>query len=163
MRKEKRPYQEGARRVMGMREILERISKAGKLYLESQSTRSMFSRGGPNLYSSSWLVQSYQYGSRQNELDPTILDKLPPSSATTAASIHNYWTSIWKRATEGTDLSELIKMAEMNTAQSHVLNCEFYKVLAMKVDELCSMVVGVEDIDALRLENQTLLSKLEVF
>ncbi|KAL2494567.1 hypothetical protein Fot_38324 [Forsythia ovata] len=32
----------------------------------------------------------------------------------------------------------------------------------MKVDELCSTVVGVDDIDAMRLENQILRSKLVV-
>ncbi|KAL2552653.1 hypothetical protein Fot_06272 [Forsythia ovata] len=53
-------------------------------------------------------------------------------------------------------------MAKMNTARSHVLNCELYKDLAMKVDELRSIVVGTEDIEALRLENQTLRSELEI-
>ncbi|KAL2544549.1 hypothetical protein Fot_13782 [Forsythia ovata] len=61
---------------------------------------------------------------------------------------------------EGANLSKLIKIAEMNTTRSHILNCEVYKVLAMKVDEQRSTVVGVEDIDAMHLENQTLRSKL---
>ncbi|KAL2548460.1 hypothetical protein Fot_09990 [Forsythia ovata] len=94
--------------------------------------------------------------SRQDELDLVILEKLPPSSITPAASVHKYWTTVWVRATEGAVLSELIKMAEMNTARSHVLNCELYKVLAMKVDKQRSTVVGTENIDVMRLENQTL-------
>ncbi|KAL2529227.1 hypothetical protein Fot_21828 [Forsythia ovata] len=53
-------------------------------------------------------------------------------------------------------------MAEMNTIRSHLLNCKLYKVLAMKVDELRSTVVGAEDIVALCLENQTLRSELAV-
>ncbi|KAL2552888.1 hypothetical protein Fot_06507 [Forsythia ovata] len=101
-------------------------------------------------------------GSRQDELDPAILERLPPLSATAVASVHKYWTSVWARATEGADLSELIKMAEMNTARSHVLNCELYKVFAMKVDEQRSTVVGAENIDAMCLENQTFRLELTV-
>ncbi|KAL2501672.1 hypothetical protein Fot_35520 [Forsythia ovata] len=78
------------------------------------------------------------------------------------ASVNKYWTSVWARATESADLSELIKMAEMNTVRSHVLNCEVYKMLAMKVDELCSTVVGTWDIDVLRLENKTLCARLAI-
>ncbi|KAL2521068.1 hypothetical protein Fot_24991 [Forsythia ovata] len=101
--------------------------------------------------------------SRQDELDPAILEKLPPSSATAVASVHKYWTSFWTRTTKGADLSELIKIAEMNIVQSHVLHCELYKVLAIKVDEQRSTIVGVEDINAMRLENQTLRLELTDF
>ncbi|KAL2553165.1 hypothetical protein Fot_06784 [Forsythia ovata] len=31
---------------------------------------------------------------------------------------------------------ELLKLVEMYTSRSHVLNCELYKVLVMKIDEL---------------------------
>ncbi|KAL2501629.1 hypothetical protein Fot_35477 [Forsythia ovata] len=48
----------------------------------------------------------------------------------------------------------------MYTSRSHVLNCELYKVLAMKVDELHSTVMRGEDIDALRLENKDLREQL---
>ncbi|KAL2552657.1 hypothetical protein Fot_06276 [Forsythia ovata] len=96
-----------------------------------------------------------------DELDPAILERLPPSSATAAASIHKYRTSVWARATEGANISELIKMAKMNTARSHVLNCELYKDLAMKVDELRSIVVGTEDIDALRLRIKPFVRSLQ--
>ncbi|KAL2489759.1 Uncharacterized protein Fot_43051 [Forsythia ovata] len=58
---------------------------------------------------------------------------------------------------------ELLKLAEMHTSRSHVLNCELYKVLAMKVDELRSMVGGDEDVDALRLENKDLREQLAFF
>ncbi|KAL2494102.1 Uncharacterized protein Fot_37859 [Forsythia ovata] len=50
----------------------------------------------------------------------------------------------------------------MSTAQSHVLNCELYKVLVMKVDELHSTVTGIEDINELRSENMILRLKLAV-
>ncbi|KAL2559090.1 hypothetical protein Fot_03829 [Forsythia ovata] len=106
----------------------------------------------------SWRVGEHASCSRS--ADPAILEKLQHPSTTVVASIHKYFTSVWERATEGVDLSELIKMAEMNTARSHVLNCELYKVLMMKVDKMRSTVVGVEDINALRLENQALRSEL---
>ncbi|KAL2494365.1 Uncharacterized protein Fot_38122 [Forsythia ovata] len=53
-------------------------------------------------------------------------------------------------------------MAEMNTVRSHVLNCELYKVFAMKVGELCSEVMGTEDIDALRSENNAICEQFVV-
>ncbi|KAL2494029.1 hypothetical protein Fot_37786 [Forsythia ovata] len=53
-------------------------------------------------------------------------------------------------------------MAEMNTVWSHVLNCEVYKMLAMKVGELCSTVVGAEDIDYLRSENKVFRTRLTI-
>ncbi|KAL2501189.1 hypothetical protein Fot_35037 [Forsythia ovata] len=99
----------------------------------------------------------------EDELDPVILEKFSPSSATATTSVHKNWTSVWKRTTEGANLSELIKIAEMNTARSHILNYEIYKVLAMKVDELHSTVAGADDIDAMRLENQVLHSELAFF
>ncbi|KAL2545669.1 hypothetical protein Fot_14902 [Forsythia ovata] len=105
--------------------------------------------------SSDW-IERINVGSRQDELDMAILEKLPFPSITAAGSIHNI------RAREGADLLELIKMAEMNTYRSHVLNCEVYKVLAMKVDELCSMVTGAEDIDALRSKNKVIRARLAI-
>ncbi|KAL2554110.1 Uncharacterized protein Fot_07729 [Forsythia ovata] len=42
----------------------------------------------------------YEYidiGSRRDELDPTILVKLPPPAAKAATSVHKYWTSALKR------------------------------------------------------------------
>ncbi|KAL2551652.1 hypothetical protein Fot_05271 [Forsythia ovata] len=51
----------------------------------------------------------------------------------------------------------------MYTSQSHVLNCELYKVMAMKIKELHSTVVGAEVINKLRLENKFLRSRLAVF
>ncbi|KAL2493909.1 Uncharacterized protein Fot_37666 [Forsythia ovata] len=96
------------------------------------------------------------------ELDQAILEKLLHSSAMATTSVHKNWTSIWAKVTESVDLLELIKMVEMNTAWSHVLNCELYKVFAMEVDELRSKVVGTKDIDALRLENKALYVQLAV-
>ncbi|KAL2559263.1 hypothetical protein Fot_04002 [Forsythia ovata] len=99
---------------------------------------------------------------RWDELDPTILEKLPALSAMTATSIHKYWTSAWAKVADNADLSEMIKMAEMSTAQSHVLNCELYKVLAMKINELCFTATGAKDIDKLRSENKILRSRLAI-
>ncbi|KAL2550146.1 hypothetical protein Fot_11676 [Forsythia ovata] len=75
--------------------------------VESRRTRFLlFSRHGLTFYFSSWM----------DELDHVILETLPPSSATVAASVHKYWTSVWAMANEGADLLKLIKMAEINTA-----------------------------------------------
>ncbi|KAL2500988.1 hypothetical protein Fot_34836 [Forsythia ovata] len=51
----------------------------------------------------------------------------------------------------------------MYTFRNHVLNCEMYQVLAMKVDELRSTVEGAEDIDAWSLENTALHAQLNFF
>ncbi|KAL2501693.1 hypothetical protein Fot_35541 [Forsythia ovata] len=91
---------------------------------------------------------------RQDELDPTVLEKLPTSAAIAAASVHKYWTSTFRKAVDNVKLTELLKLAEMYTSRSHLLNCELYKVLAMKVDELHSTVGRDEDLDALRSENK---------
>ncbi|KAL2488770.1 hypothetical protein Fot_42062 [Forsythia ovata] len=50
----------------------------------------------------------------------------------------------------------------MSTAQSHVHNCELYKVLGMKIDELRSTVMGAEDIKALRSEKKILHSRFTI-
>ncbi|KAL2529734.1 hypothetical protein Fot_22335 [Forsythia ovata] len=79
-----------------------------------------------------------------------------------AVSVDKYWTSVWARTTESVDPLGLIKMAEMNTTRSHVLNCEVYKMLAMKLDELRSTVVGIEDIDALCSKNKVIRARLAI-
>ncbi|KAL2489620.1 hypothetical protein Fot_42912 [Forsythia ovata] len=76
-------------------------------------------------------------------LDPTILGKLPPPAAKTTASVHKYWTSAFGKAADNTELTELLKLVEMYTSRSHVLNCELYKLLKMKVDELRSITGGM--------------------
>ncbi|KAL2537977.1 hypothetical protein Fot_19368 [Forsythia ovata] len=81
----------------------------------------------------------YKYiniGSHRDKLDPTVLGKLPPPAAKAAASVHKYWTSAFGKAADNTELTELLKLAEMYTSRSHVLNCELYKLLEMKVDKL---------------------------
>ncbi|KAL2529109.1 hypothetical protein Fot_21710 [Forsythia ovata] len=75
------------------------------------------------------------------------------------ASIHKYWTPTWKKAADDTNLSELVKMAELSTVQSHVLNCKLYKILVENIDE-CSKVVSSEDVDKLHSKNKILHSKL---
>ncbi|KAL2514454.1 hypothetical protein Fot_28425 [Forsythia ovata] len=51
----------------------------------------------------------------------------------------------------------------MYTSWSHVLNCELYKVLAMKIDGLHSKVVGAKNIEDLRTENNVLYLELVIF
>ncbi|KAL2559153.1 hypothetical protein Fot_03892 [Forsythia ovata] len=105
----------------------------------------------------------YEYnniGSRQDELDPTVLGKLLAPAAIAAASVHKYWTSAFAKAVDNVELMELLKLAEMYTSRSQVLNCELYTVLSIKVDELRSTVGGDEDIDVLCLENKDLREQL---
>ncbi|KAL2538839.1 hypothetical protein Fot_20230 [Forsythia ovata] len=94
--------------------------------------------------------------SHRDELDPMVLGKLPAPVAIAVASIHKYWTFAFGKATDDAELTELLELAEMYTFRSHVLNCELYKVLEMKVDELRSVTWGDEDVEALRAENKDL-------
>ncbi|KAL2559438.1 hypothetical protein Fot_04177 [Forsythia ovata] len=53
----------------------------------------------------------YEYidiGSRQDELDPTVLGKLPSSAANTTASVHKYWTSAFGETADNAELTELL-------------------------------------------------------
>ncbi|KAL2520754.1 hypothetical protein Fot_24677 [Forsythia ovata] len=97
------------------------------------------------------------------ELVPAILEKLRFLFAIDVASVHKYWTSAGAKATDNADLWELLKLAEMSTSRSHILNCELYKMLGMKIDELRSTVVGAQDIEELRSENKILYSRLAIF
>ncbi|KAL2514574.1 hypothetical protein Fot_28545 [Forsythia ovata] len=90
------------------------------------------------------LVERINIGFHRDELDPMVLGKLPALATIAAASVHKYWTPAFKKAADNTELMELLKLAEMYTSQSHVLNCELYKVMAMKVDELRSNVGGMK-------------------
>ncbi|KAL2515646.1 hypothetical protein Fot_29617 [Forsythia ovata] len=89
-------------------------------------------------------VELINIGFRGDKLDPTVLGKLPVPATIEATSVHTYWTSAFEKAIDNAELMELLKLAEMYTSQSHVLNCELYKVLAMKVDELRSTVGGMK-------------------
>ncbi|KAL2529367.1 hypothetical protein Fot_21968 [Forsythia ovata] len=60
-------------------------------------------------------------GSHQDELDPTILEKLPAPFSMATTSVHKYWTSSWVKMADNEDLSEMIRIAEMTTALSHEL------------------------------------------
>ncbi|KAL2513899.1 hypothetical protein Fot_27870 [Forsythia ovata] len=92
--------------------------------------------------------------------NPTVLGKLPAPAAIAAASVHKYWTSTFGKAADNAELTELLKLAEMYTSRSHVLNCELYKVLVMKIDELRSTVGGDEVVNALRSKNKDLRERL---
>ncbi|KAL2529627.1 hypothetical protein Fot_22228 [Forsythia ovata] len=89
-----------------------------------------------------------------------VLGKLPATAAIAAASVNKYWTFTFGKAAENAELMELLKLAKMYISRSHMLNCELYKVLVMKVDELRSTVGRDKDVDALRLENKDLRKQL---
>ncbi|KAL2538827.1 hypothetical protein Fot_20218 [Forsythia ovata] len=105
----------------------------------------------------------YEYiniGAHQDQLDPSILGKLPSAVALAATSIHKYWTSSFGKAVDTAEVTELMKLAEMYTSRSHVLNCELYKILEMKVDEIHSVIGEDEDAEAMRAEIKRLRARL---
>ncbi|KAL2545983.1 hypothetical protein Fot_15216 [Forsythia ovata] len=105
----------------------------------------------------------YEYiniGSRRDKLDPAALGKLLPLVANAAASVHKYCTSAFGRAVDNAKLTELLKLAKMYSSCSHVLNCELYELLEMKIDKLCSTARRDEDVEALRAENKDLRKQL---
>ncbi|KAL2520402.1 Uncharacterized protein Fot_24325 [Forsythia ovata] len=89
-------------------------------------------------------------GARQDKLDPSVVEKLPPAVALAATSVHKYWTSSFGKAADTAEVTELMKLAKMYTSRSHVLNCELYKMLEMKVDEIHSVLGEDEDAEAMR-------------
>ncbi|KAL2552795.1 hypothetical protein Fot_06414 [Forsythia ovata] len=95
-----------------------------------------------------------------DKLDPTVLEKLPPTVAVAATSIYKYWTSAFGKVVDTAEVTELLKLAEMYTSHSHVLNCELYKMLEMKVDEIHSVIGEDEDVEAMRAENKHLRARL---
>ncbi|KAL2538655.1 hypothetical protein Fot_20046 [Forsythia ovata] len=111
--------------------------QSGKMKVETDGREVTFRTPVPH------LVELINIGFHRNELDPMVLGKLPALAAITEASVHKHWTSAFDKATDNTELMKLLKLAEMYTSWSHVLNCELYKVLAMKVDELRSTVGGM--------------------
>ncbi|KAL2458866.1 Uncharacterized protein Fot_55429 [Forsythia ovata] len=66
-------------------------------------------------------------GACQDELDPSVVEKLSSAVALAAISVHKYWTSSFGKAVDTAEVAELIKLAKMYTSRSHVLNCELYK------------------------------------
>ncbi|KAL2483222.1 hypothetical protein Fot_44666 [Forsythia ovata] len=97
---------------------------------------------------------------RQDKLDPSVLGKLPLAIALTATSVYKYWTSSFGKAADTAEVTELMKLAEMYTSRSHVLNCELYKMLEMKVDEIHSVIGEDEDVEAMRAEIKRLWARL---
>ncbi|KAL2549729.1 hypothetical protein Fot_11259 [Forsythia ovata] len=63
-------------------------------------------------------------------------------------------------AADTTEVTKLMKLAEMYTSRSHVLNCELYKILEMKVDEIHSVLGEDEDAEAMRAEIKRLRARL---
>ncbi|KAL2514165.1 hypothetical protein Fot_28136 [Forsythia ovata] len=116
---------------------LENSKQSGKRKAETNSREGVFFTPIPH------PVERINIGFRQDELDPTVLEKLPALATIATASVHKYWTPTFSKAADNAELMELLKLAEMYTSLSHVLNCELYKVLAMKVDELRSTDGGI--------------------
>ncbi|KAL2545963.1 hypothetical protein Fot_15196 [Forsythia ovata] len=99
-------------------------------------------------------------GTCQDELDPAVVEKLPSAVALAATSVHKYWTSSFGKVVDTAEVAELMKMAEMYTSRSHVLNCELYKMLEMKVDEIQSTLGEDENAEAMRAEIKRLRARL---
>ncbi|KAL2544435.1 hypothetical protein Fot_13668 [Forsythia ovata] len=99
-------------------------------------------------------------GVRQDKLNPSVVENLPPAVALAATPVHKYWTSSFDKAADTAKVTELMKLAKMYTSRSHVLNCELYKMLEMKVDEIHSVLGEVEDAEAMRAEIKHLRARL---
>ncbi|KAL2483279.1 hypothetical protein Fot_44723 [Forsythia ovata] len=99
-------------------------------------------------------------GTRQDELDLSVVEKLPSAVALVATSVHKYWTSPFGKAVDTAEVTELIKLAEMYTSRSHVLNCELYKMLEMKVDEIQSALGENENAVVMRAKIKRLQARL---
>ncbi|KAL2519981.1 hypothetical protein Fot_23904 [Forsythia ovata] len=99
-------------------------------------------------------------GARQDELDPSVVEKLPSAVALAATSVHKYWTSPFGKAVDTAEVMELMKLAEMYTSRSHVLNCELYKMLEMRVAEIQSALGEGENAEAMRAEIKRLRARL---
>ncbi|KAL2558724.1 hypothetical protein Fot_03463 [Forsythia ovata] len=89
---------------------------------------------------------------RQDKLDPSVVEKLPPAVALATISVYKYWTTHFGKAADAAEVTELMRLAEMYTSSSHVLNCELYKLLEMKVDEIRSVLGEDEDAEVMRAE-----------
>ncbi|KAL2544340.1 hypothetical protein Fot_13573 [Forsythia ovata] len=99
-------------------------------------------------------------GARQDDLDPSVVENLPPAVALAATSVHKYWTSPFGKAVDAAEVTELMKLAEMYTSRSHVLNCELYKILEMRVAEIQSALGEDENAEAMRAEVKRLRARL---
>ncbi|KAL2553869.1 Uncharacterized protein Fot_07488 [Forsythia ovata] len=99
-------------------------------------------------------------GARQDKLDPSVIEKLPSAVVLAATSVHKYWTSSFRKAVDTAEVTELMKLAEIYTSRSHVLNCELYRMLEMKVDEIHSVLGEDEDAEAMRAEIKRLRAPL---
>ncbi|KAL2559163.1 hypothetical protein Fot_03902 [Forsythia ovata] len=99
-------------------------------------------------------------GARQDKLDLSAVEKLPSAVALAATSVHKYWTSSFGKAVDTAEVMELMKLAEMYTFRSYVLNCELYKILEMKVDEIHSALGEDEDAETMRAEIKRLRARL---
>ncbi|KAL2494455.1 hypothetical protein Fot_38212 [Forsythia ovata] len=102
-------------------------------------------------------------GAHQDKLDPLVVEKLPSAVALAATSVHKYRTSSFGKAVDAAEVTELMKLAKMYTSRSHVLNCELYKMLEIKVDEIHSTLGEDEDAETMRAEIKRLQARLAFF
>ncbi|KAL2551618.1 hypothetical protein Fot_05237 [Forsythia ovata] len=99
-------------------------------------------------------------GAHQDKLDPPVVQKLPSPVVLAATSVHKYWTSSFGKAADTAKVTELMKLAEMYTSRSHVLNYELFKMLKMKIDEIHSVLGEDEHAEAMRAEIKHLRARL---
>ncbi|KAL2514011.1 hypothetical protein Fot_27982 [Forsythia ovata] len=92
-------------------------------------------------------------------MDPSVVEKLP-SATLAATTVHKYWTSYFEKTVDTAEVAELIKLAEMYTSRSHVLNCDLYKMLEMKVNEIQSTLGEDKNAEAMRAEIKRLRARL---
>ncbi|KAL2502183.1 hypothetical protein Fot_36031 [Forsythia ovata] len=114
----------------------------------------------PKVESGEQAREYINIGARQDELDPSVVDRLLPAVALAATSVHKYWTSPFEKAVDTAEVTELMKLAEMYTSRSHVLNCELYKMLEMRVVEIQSALGEDENAEAMRAEVKRLRARL---
>ncbi|KAL2552316.1 hypothetical protein Fot_05935 [Forsythia ovata] len=148
MMKEKRLCQKGSWKMKIAREILGGPSEAGRLFFGKLEKPFLLIdvQIGPQFLPSTAGSSVSILGSRQDELDPAILEKLPVPSAIAATSIHKYWTSAWAKA-GAEDIEELrsenkiirSRLAVSEDARAKVENkismAEMIQILSVKAQE----------------------------
>ncbi|KAL2489789.1 Uncharacterized protein Fot_43081 [Forsythia ovata] len=72
----------------------------------------------------------------------------------------NAFINEFHQAVDTAEVTELMKLAEMYTSRNHVLNCELYKMLEMRVAEIQSALGEDENAEAMRAEVKRLRARL---
>ncbi|KAL2520919.1 hypothetical protein Fot_24842 [Forsythia ovata] len=90
-------------------------------------------------------VKRIDIGFHRDELDPTVLEKLPAPATIAAASVHKYWTSAFEKAVDNAELMELLKLAEMLTIALHYWEDENVYTLRSENKDLWEQLAFSED------------------